>query len=223
LNRSRKTEEIEISGFNANANWYQIQLNKGSKGWMYGAGLNANQNYYETCILYFELYPKGKYISEIKDYFTLCDCNEWEVVKEKDNKASYLRYLKYFPNGIYSKDAELISGIIGKTICYYNENEDATSFKHLKLKYDGINVSGEMNADNMYFSSHYKLNGKRSGKKIELKGVGNNSDVEYGEKELKIELSFFLKSENKIIENGINEYSKKSYKHLFLRWDCNRM
>ena len=216
LEKSDNKQDIDISGYTANAEWYKIELVDGTTGWTYGAGLSATEDYYETCKLYFDILPKGNYIEKIKEKFIICECNLWEETKISDNKKGYENYLTFFENGIYQKDAKLLIEFIETETCYKNGN----TIIRLNISGQHIsgNVSGTIGDGEFGDAFDFELSGERKGKIITAiqKGVAAGDITETVTER---EITFIL-GENHVVEKWFNEYSKSYLQKNYYITDC---
>lgn len=223
ITKSKHKAKIEIFGYAADAYWYNVKLDDGDIGWVYGAGLKASEFYYSACNQYIELFPKGKYITEIKEKFKICDCNVWEETIEKESKESYEKYFRLFPKGIYSKDAFFLKSIINRSLCYAFSDSEASFYVSFKL-IQNLVTGGTIEGDVMHDSFEKHFAGYRKGKIIYAKLVENKAKSNYFNAKIisrklkaakehsnsnRLDFITFTLARNNMVEKWYDNYSKK--------------
>ena len=147
IDRSEHKNKIELDGYIANDFWYNVELNSGVTGWIFGGGLRTSYDYYYTCNLYYSLFPNGRNIKEMTRKFKLADCACWQEIKIYNDQYMYKEYTKIFPEGIYYEDALIMTKVSDPTslfndgkYCYKLENTNFT--ETISLQMDNGEISG---------------------------------------------------------------------------------
>ncbi len=175
LKESNNNDIITIDGFSANTNWSKIELDDGTVGWVYNAGLFATDEFFEAFNFYNEEFKHGKHKSDVEDLYEICDNNVWDETKKLDTQEAYNDYVNDFSFGNYIDDAEFLYKILDYGVCYERYGDDL--YETYSLFFDDEEVSGE-NIGDYGDSFSYNIKGTRTGKTLEISLIDEYYDDE---------------------------------------------